>query len=163
MKILQLTRGKYTFVDNEDYELLWKLGRWFCSDHGYASKDARKSDPWPTRSVLYVHRVVMEWAGLLESGLEVDHIDGNGLNNQKHNLRMVTKAENQMNRACAIGLSRYKGVYLSKATGKWVAQIKLAGKQKYLGYFKTQEDAARAYDNAAKNTFGEYARLNTPE
>ena len=110
------------------------------------------------RTVVMVHRLIME----PDDGMVVDHIDGNGLNNLRENLRVCTNAENSRNtRQYAKTASRFKGV--SKADSKsnpWKARLKYNYKEVYIGTFKTQEEAARAYDEKAKELFGEYANLN---
>jgi hypothetical protein len=95
-------------------------------------------------------------------GKVVHHEDGNGLNNTKENLRIVTVSENNkyVRKRGRAASSKYKGVSLEKRNGKWRAGIKSDGKHKNLGYFENQEDAARAYDEAAKIYHGEYAVLN---
>jgi HNH endonuclease/AP2 domain len=114
----------------------------------------------------YAHRLVMErmlGRPLLRSE-QVDHINGNGLDNRRSNLRLATKRQNQQNRQRRInGSSIYKGVSLFKRDGTWKSQINIDGLQKHIGYFKTQEAAARAYDAAALKHFGEFARINFPD
>jgi hypothetical protein len=91
----------------------------------------------------------------------VDHINGNGLDNRKSNLRICTHQQNCENsRKRKKSFSKYKGVYWSKNAKKWVAQITIDGKSKHLGYFELEEDAAAAYDKAAVKYFGEFACLN---
>ena len=93
-----------------------------------------------------------------------DHIDGNGLNNQRSNLRQCTNEENCMNRQPRKNCSSdYKGVQLNKLTNKWLAQIKVQGKNIYLGLFGIEEDAGIAYDTAAIKYFGEFSKLNFPK
>ena len=100
---------------------------------------------------------------LLGSAVLVDHRDGNGLNNQRSNLRPATHAQNLQNTRKRAGTtSRFKGVCWNKKKQAWVAFIKHEGKKKYLGCFSSEEVAARAYDFAASETFGEFACLNFP-
>jgi len=96
-------------------------------------------------------------------GQYIDHIDGNGLNNQRSNLRFCTKAENSRNKKPSLnGTSKYLGVSYNKDGGfrKWVAQIYSNGKKYGLGSFYLEEDAADEYNKAAKKYHGEFARLN---
>lgn len=91
----------------------------------------------------------------------VDHIDGNTLNNRRNNLRKADKQQNAANRR-PFGKSKYLGVAFSTGRNKWQAQIGANGHYKHLGRFNTEEDAARAYDKAAKEAYGEFANLNFP-
>jgi len=95
--------------------------------------------------------------------MEVDHINGDRLDNRRANLRIVTKQQNRQN----IGkqshremTSRYKGVVQHPKTLRWRAIVKTGGKQRHLGYFATEHEAALAYNTAARELFGEFARLN---
>jgi hypothetical protein len=110
---------------------------------------------------LLLHRLLLP----CEPGCEIDHIDGNGLNNQKKNLRLVSTSQNQMNRSAGLrnNSSRYKGVSFNRKNGTWHAYIKAAGKRRHLGYFADEREAAFAYNKAAVELFGEYARPNVIE
>ena len=92
---------------------------------------------------------------------EIDHIDGDKSNNNIENLRKVTHQQNTMNRKSdKNSSSKYKGVSLNKLTNKWRARIMINGKQKHLGYFMNEKDAAKAYNNVAIELFNKYAKLN---
>lgn len=113
---------------------------------------------------IYLHRLIM---GLLDSprSVFVDHIDHNGLNNSRVNLRVTDNSRNQGNarkRLSAKTSSTYKGVCFSSdnKTNPWRAIIMLSGKSKHLGYYRTQKEAAWAYNQAAIELFGPYAHLN---
>ena len=113
-----------------------------------------------------VHRLVA--AAFLDLSLEsknedVDHIDGNPKNNKVENLRVISRSMNLANRRMPrSNSSGFKGVGFVQATGKWRADIKINGRIKCLGTFDLKEDAARAYDDAARLQFGEHAALNFP-
>lgn len=157
MREIKLTQGKVALVDDEDFELLSQW-RWFYETHGYASRDiylggGRKNQQ---SKRIKMHRLIMDCS----NDKEVDHIDGNGLNNQKYNLRICTHAENQKNlRRPITSTSGYKGVTWDKNRKKWVAYI-WSGKSINLGGFDSKEKAALAYDKAAEKYHGEFARLN---
>lgn len=98
---------------------------------------------------------------LLPGDAEVDHWDGNSLNNTRGNLRVATSRQNKMNRGKTAGCtSPFKGVTWHKPMSKWKGQIKLAGKNYHLGYFSDDKEAARVYDAKATELFGKFARLN---
>lgn len=110
-----------------------------------------------------LHRVIVERMGLqLGPGLEVDHIDGDGLNNQRENLRVADYQMNGMNRRKQLGSSKFKGVYWDKQSQKWRALIAINRKRIHLGYYDDELEAARAYDRKAIELFGPYAKLNFP-
>lgn len=158
MRTIPLTQGQVALVDDEDYEWL-NQWNWYAIKNGNTFYAARTS-PSPSPFVILMHHEII---GKPEPGLQTDHIDGNGFSNQKSNLRMVTKSQNQMNQHHTTGSSRFKGVGWNSRDNKWQAHIRIDGKSKHLGYFVLEEDAARAYDNAAVKYFGEYARLNFPQ
>lgn len=160
MKEIQLTQGQVALVDDEDYEELNKY-KWQAHKHRntwYATRTIRrKADP----AAFQMHRQIL---GLVKGdGVEVDHIDGNGLNNTKQNLRIATNAENARNAGIGIrNTSGYKGVIFEKGPKKWRARIMVDSVPINLGLFTVIEDAARAYDKAATKYFKEFARLNFP-
>jgi hypothetical protein len=102
--------------------------------------------------------------GVTDPDMEIDHCDGDGLNCRDENLRIATPKQNQGNKRLQINnTSGYKGVHWFPQTQKWVVRIKREGKCIHLGYFFDKKDAARAYDRAAIEQFGEFAVLNLPE
>ena len=151
---IPLTRGQYAIVDVEDFAELNKY-KWFASKY---------SNSFYARRVIYggrviqMHRQVMKYSG----ELVVDHRNGNGLDNRKANLRLATRRQNQFNRKqrCDAVLSKYKGVTFRKKTNKWLVRIGYNGERINLGVFDNEADAAKAYDEAAKELFGEFAALN---
>ena len=104
-----------------------------------------------------LHRYIM---GVTDPKIFVDHKDGNGLNNQRSNLRICNRNQNGFNRGSDKNTSsKHKGICWYKITSKWVARIN----GKHLGYFKSEESAAREYDKAAIEIHGDFAKLNFPK
>ncbi len=130
---------------------------WFLSDTGYALAYNKGVGS----TYLRMHRVLMDAL----PGLEVDHINGDPLDNRLVNLRICSHAENCRNMRSNRGVSKYKGVRLRKHrhTSTWYAEIKYNYKSCYLGSFSTEEAAARAYNKKALELFGEFALLNIIE
>lgn len=157
MREIPLTCGQVALVDDADYERLAKH-KWFArkdADRGwYAERKVWKPGPVRQQRVA-MHREVLG----VESGLHVDHRNGNGLDNRRENLRAATHSQNQANRMWSTrNTSGYKGVTLHRLTGKWQAAIKVNGRSFYLGLHETKEAAAAAYATAARQRFGEFAQ-----
>ena len=102
-----------------------------------------------------MHRVILN----APPGREVDHINRNGLDNRRSNLRLATHAQNEANKPPR---GEYKGAYWCKKSGRWRASIRVDGRLRHMGRFATREEAARVYDDAALEAFGEFAYLNFP-
>lgn len=150
VKKILLTQGKFALVDDEDYKMLNQF-RWY----------AHKAKGIKSRKVFYVHRkkdkkTILMHRFILDApkGFQVDHINGNGLDNRKSNLRIVTSRQNQQNRQVNC-TSKYPGVCWSLSAKKWMVDIKIKGKKKYLGYFKTEKEAFQAYKSAVHELTGE--------
>jgi hypothetical protein len=111
--------------------------------------------------LLLLHRVIAKRMGLnIQKPFEVDHINANGLDNRRSNLRVVTRQGNNANQRKTRGSSRFKGVSWDKEKKLWRASIKIDQKSKFLGRFHEEESAAKVYDEAAIIAFGEFARTN---
>ena len=109
--------------------------------------------------VVLLHRLIL----LAPDSATVDHVNRNTVDNRRINLRLATMTEQNANKVKTYGESRFKGVHRRWDARKWVAQIKGNGKHIHLGSFEAEEDAARAYDRAAVEMFGDFSRLNFPE
>lgn len=154
MRQIPLTLGYVALVDDEDYDRVMAAGKWHARPDRKSTYARRTIGTNGRRRNVYLHSVLTGWP-------LVDHANGNGLDNRRANLRPATNAENQRNRPVqANNTSGFKGVGLHR--GKWRAQIKLDGKRRHLGYFATPDEAGRAYDDAARELHGEFARLNFP-
>ena len=152
VRYIALTRGKFAIVDKADYEWL-NRHRWHASCFGgktYARRNTK------TGSIM-MHRAIL----CAPKGLVVDHIDGNGLNNRRSNLRICTPWQNAQNSGPHGRGSRFKGVYPSG--NKWYAVIKHKRQTHYLGTFDDELEAAKARDRAAYTLQGKFAYLNFPE
>jgi len=150
-------KGMYALVDDCDAWVLkfrW-CGRRDTSGIIYAHISTRKEGLNGTS----LHRLIL---GLKPGDPDVDHIDSDGLNCQRSNLRLATNSQNQMNQRKTRGTSSYKGVYWHKCDKKWMAYIKRDSRKIYLGCYAFEIEAAKAYDKKAKELFGDYARLNFP-
>ena len=156
MKEILLSQGKVALVDDEDFEYLsqWKWSAIKSRKTFYAIRTMKRDGKWVTVSM---HRVILEPL----SNMCIDHIDHNGLNNQRSNIRVATRRQNMVNRT-AWGRSKYLGVciYYHHSHKYITAHIRVGGLKKYLGTFLTEEDAALAYNEAAREHHGEYAKLN---
>lgn len=153
-KMIPLTQGKFAVVDDQDYERINKH-KW-CYSGGYAIRVTSLKRDGEVKTIL-MHREIMN----TPDGMETDHEDGNGLRNIRKNLRVCTKQENDRNQRTQVNSkSGFKGVSWYERDGKWRAQIGNGKKKEFLGCFEDPEDAARAYDDAARKLYGRFAKLN---
>ncbi len=165
-QVMVLGRGFVCLVDEAD--ISW-LADYTWRAYSYKTKsDTGRSWTYAVgRTTAYngvqkqvsMHRLVIG----ASPGQQVDHKNGNTLDNRRTNLRICTNAQNQHNRHAASGSSRYKGVHWDNGVGKWRASINPGGGTRYIGIFENEEDAARAYDARALHAFGEWAGLNFPD
>lgn len=150
MKTVSLTQGFVTKVDDEDFEELNKH-KWYYLN-GYAARKENKR-------TIRMHRQLTD----APTGVQVDHVNCDKLDNRKFNLRFCNPSENGRNRKRnRNNSSGFKGVQWIKSRKKWTARICLNRKERNLGYFNTAEEAAQAYDIAAKLIHGEFCYLNFP-
>lgn len=156
---IPLTKGQVALIDDADFDLVSKH-KWHAKTSRntyYAQTSTRLPDG--RKGKLKMHRLLL---GLTDRSVHVDHIDGNGLNNQRSNLRTCTGSENMRNRGAAShNKSGFKGVTWHKKGGHWRATIRLNGKYTHLGYFDTPAEAHAAYCKAADELHGEFANYGS--
>jgi len=156
---IPLTQGQVALVDESDYDLLnqWKWCVKKDRNTYYAMRGVERNGK--SKSIM-MHRLIL---GLKKNdSTQADHVDGNGLNNRRSNLRVCTNQQNQFNQRHQIGKSsKYKGVCWNKKDKIWTAQIRKDQKSYHLGSFRNERDGALAYNKKAKEFFGEYAQINT--
>lgn len=145
MKYIKLTQNKRAIVDNIDYDNLSKY-KWFYHNRGNVYTGyARKSNG-------FMHRIIMD----CPKGSVIDHVNGNGLDNRRSNLRICTQSENMMNRGVTRkSKSGYKGVFDTRRRG-FIAVIKYKGKLIYLGQSRDPKVLSRIYNKKAKELFGKF-------
>jgi hypothetical protein len=160
MKKIKLRNGEFTTVDDIDYESLSQHS-WLCMNSKYTKYAGRWENVEGKRRYILMHREIL---GIADQRVFADHRDGNGLNNVRSNLRRCNKAQNCANtRKVAKCWSKFKGVSLHSPSGLWRSIIRINGRQISLGYFHTEEAAARVYDAVALRHRGEFAAINFPE
>lgn len=150
-------KGKFAIVDDADYELVKNI-RWFMNNDGYAIGRAVRGSGGKNK---LMHRFIMD----APPEFQVDHVNGDRLDNRRENLRFCdTRLNNRNMRPGARGgSSRFKGVHFCNEKKKWTATIKGVDRRYHLGRFDDEIEAARAYDAKAKELFGEFFRPNLPE
>lgn len=155
-----LSRGKVAIIDACDWRLV--------SGYRWHAMPGRNETVWYASTT--IPRTADKAKGhmamhiMLMGAPFVDHIDGNGLNNRRSNLRFATRSQNRQNSSAERQtLHGMKGVDFMRSRGQWRARIFTDGKRLHLGAFQTSEEAGRAYDKAARQYFGEFARLNFPD
>src|SRR4051794_40539867 len=152
--IVYLSQGLTTEIDDADWEKL-KDYKWFAHvrpKRTYAVSSSIKGQ------TLYMHRLIMS----PPRGMQVDHIDGDGLNNKRSNLRLATSQQNNANAFRTQNVSGYIGVNITPS-GRWQARARKGGTRHHIGVFDTPEEAARAYDAWTFVEYGDFAQLNFPE
>ena len=150
---LPLTNGKFALLDAEDYYRLsqfnWHAARGSKTFYAVTTRKGKR---------VIMHREIMN----APEDLFVDHIDHDGLNNRKSNLRLCTHAQNSCNKPSRTGASKYKGINKDKYGKKWTARVHAGNKTIHIGTFATEIEAAKAYDKKAVELHGEFACLNFP-
>lgn len=146
-KQIPLTKGKFAIIDDADFESI-KMFRWSCTNTGYAARAKRINGK---SKYIPMHRVILN----APDGIDIDHINGNRLDNRRCNLRLATRAQNVHNsRMRKDNTSGFKGVY--KRYGKFVAKICFNHIWIWLGLFPTAEEASQAYQDTARKLHGNF-------
>jgi hypothetical protein len=158
MKQIQLTQGEIALVDDFDLEQLSQF-KWYVHKAAHTCYARTDVGGRKNKKHIYMHRLLVS----VPAGLQVDHRDYNGLNNQRCNLRICSQQENMQSRRSLNKTSKYKGVYKCNHASGWYARAQKKGEVFYLGYFRDETEAANAYDAKAKELFGEFAYLNFPK
>lgn len=160
MSEFRTTDGYTVTVDEFDLPLIGR-SRWYSlrkNGNVYVRRNIKENGKWKSQKLhqfLWAH-----WYGC--AAKIIDHINGDGLDNRRSNLRSVSAEQNMWNRKSRIGSSKYKGVVMNKNTGKWRVDIRFGNKNHTIGYFESEDSAARVYDAWAKEAHGEFAKLNNP-
>ncbi len=153
-KEIRLTQNKITIVDDIEFEQLNRY-KWYALKNGRTFYAMRHAGMFPFKFLISMHREIL----CTPENRQTDHINGNGLDNRRCNLRICTWAENQQNRGAARNnVSGYKGVSFQQ--GKWIALITKNKETTYIGRYSTPQEAALAYNKAAIKLHGKFAKLN---
>jgi hypothetical protein len=159
MREIPLTQGYVTIVDDEDYDFLMQWKWYAVKDEGGKRMYARRAAPG--LKTVRMHSAILG----TPTGIRVDHINHDGLDNRRANLRRATNTQNVYNQRCRKqNITGFKGVIVNRGRGKaFIAGIRVNGKQIHLGLFEDAREAAIAYNRAAVKHFGEFAYLNPVE
>ena len=154
MKVIELNKGQVAIVDDEDFERLAQW-RWFVNAYGYVVRHAKPHERTGEHGMIWMHHAMLP----KKEGFEIDHKNRNPLDNRRCNLRYATRTQNKFNRGVRkdskIGL---KGV--ERSGSGFSSRIMIEGKRTYLGIFRTPEEAAAAYEEAARRLHGEFFYKN---
>ena len=155
---IPLTQGQFALIDDEDFDIVSKH-KWHAKKYKhtyYAATNIKKEDK---KTILRMHRLIIN----VPDGMEIDHLDHNGCNNQKYNIKVCTHWENMQNKKNqydVLTTTKMKGVYFDNTTKKWKSTIWINGRSKSLKSSDRLEYAIRAYNRASMFYFGERAFLN---
>lgn len=153
MKKIKLTRGRFALVDDEDFDYLNEF-KWNAFGDRYAG---RAPGARGKQKLILMHRLIMQ----TPNGMVTDHINGNGFDNRKTNLRVCRHVDNtRNNKLSKRNTSGYKGVFWQASINKWRARIRVDRKLISLGSYVTREEAAVAYNSGAIKYYGRFAKLN---
>lgn len=160
MKKIPLSRGMFAIVDDDDFDSLSKHkwcahrggGTWYATRNIVTGSRTTRDRKW---KMIMMHREIL---GELCVNRTVDHVNGDGLDNRRSNIRVASRAENMRNIKPRKHSSVYKGVGIHN--GRWRSRIMIDGKTVYVGIFDSEIDAAKAYNQAAIKHYGQFARLN---
>ena len=158
---VSLPCGTTTKISQQDKWILEVFPIWRSIKNHIRVMRKIKTEYGFAREEYYLHRLIL---GAPVKGFEIDHIDRDGLNNTRENLRLASRGENTYNKDKAVGTtSKYRGVACKRVNNRknpWTAYISKAGKRYELGYFKTEKEAALAYDEKARELWGSFAFQN---
>ena len=155
MKKIKLTQGKVALVDDEDYDFInqWNWNVLNGSSKRLYANRLSYEDGYKNRKRILMHRLINK----TPEGFDTDHINGNGLDNRKANLRTVTRSQNMWNRKPnSKGTSKHKGVCWHKQHRKWIVNIQVNNKRHFIGLFTDEDEAGKAYQDRAKKEFKKY-------
>jgi hypothetical protein len=161
MKLVELTQGYSAIVDDRDYDRVSEF-KWLAQvrpgGKGVYAKTSLPRTYGGHRPCLYMHRLIMR---IYNRKIKVDHKDNDGLNNRRCNIRVATTSQNGGNcRKQKHTTSRFKGVHWRKDCKRWSVAVVKNRRRYHIGHFKSEVAAARAYDEAARLMFGEFALVN---
>lgn len=156
---IPLTQGKVALVDDEDHALISQF-KWYAHKQWEVWYARTRWPKWPIDKKTYMHRMILN---LSDPDQKVDHINHNGLDNRRENLRVCTQSENQRNSRKINRSSKYRGVSWRKREKKWQVIIRYSGKIKWLGYFESEIEAAKAYNEFIQVRDLHYYQLNQIE
>ena len=151
-KKIPLTQGKSAIVDDDDFDFLMQWKWYFNGKYAVRGVNTGK-----TGKKIWMHRVIAK----TPDGMDTDHVNRDRLDNRKANLRHATPSQNSCNRRGFSKLGNPKGVVWSKDHGTWRVKIKVEGREIHIGYFDSPDEAATAYDKAARQHHKEFALTNS--